>query len=66
MMGTWTSNTMIRAVKLVANGTGSEGRHRTLPIDRWIGSIEVKKSLAFAPAAAQGTESSSTSIAVCY
>lgn len=56
------SNTIIRAVKTVANGTISDGGQRTLPMLRWIGSMEVKYRVALVPAAAQGTLCSSTSI----
>lgn len=62
VIGSWISNTMIRAVKTVANGTTSDGGHRTLPMLRWIGSMQVRYSVALVPAAAQGTLFSSTSI----
>lgn len=63
VMGTCISNTMIRAVKTMASGTGSVGGQRTLPMLRCTGSIAVKYRVALDPAAAHGTLSSSTSIA---
>jgi hypothetical protein len=56
------SNTMIRAVKTVANGTMSDRGHRTLPMLRWMESMEVRYNIALVPAAAQGTLCSSTSM----
>lgn len=50
---------------MVASGTKSVVEHRTLPMAKCTGSIAVIYNVAFDPAAAQGTLSSSTSIAVC-
>jgi hypothetical protein len=66
VMGISISKTIIRAVKMVASGTGSVGGHKTLPIFKWTGSTAVKYSVALEPAAAHGTLSSSTSIATSF
>lgn len=54
---------MILAVNTDARGTGSAGGHSTLPIVSCIGSTETKDIVRLEPAAAQGTFSSSTSMA---
>jgi hypothetical protein len=57
------SKTMIRAVKAEASSTGALGEHNTLPTSRWMGSIAVRYSVTFDPAAAHCTLSDSVSIA---
>ena len=57
------SKTIMRAVKEVVRGTKSVGGQRTEPMFSWMGSTFVRYSVAFDPAAAHGTVSSSTSIA---
>lgn len=63
MIGTCISKIKILAVKVDARGTGSGSGHRTLPIVSCIESTDTKANVKFEPAAAQGTFSSSTSMA---
>lgn len=63
VIGTWISKMMIRALNTVASGTRFPGEHRTLPILRWMGSIDVKYKVTLEPAAAHDTLLSSILIA---
>lgn len=64
VIGTWISNTMTLAVNTVTRGTRSLGGHKTLPTRTFTGSIDVSASVTLAPDIAQGTCSSSSSMAV--
>lgn len=63
VMGTWTSKTMILAVKLRARGITSDSGHSTLPMFKLTGSMAVKNSVTLAPAAAHCKSASSDWIA---
>lgn len=64
MIGTWISKMMILAMNTVASGTRFPGEHKTLPMLRWMGSIDVKYKVALEPAAAHDTLLSSILMAV--
>jgi len=55
VIGTWISKMMILAMNTVASGTRFPGEHRTLPMLRWMGSMDVKYKVALEPAAAHDT-----------
>jgi hypothetical protein len=60
-MGISMSKTTILAVKFVASVIGAESGHRTVPTATCTGSIDMSCRVAFVPAIAHVTSSSSTS-----
>jgi hypothetical protein len=62
-MGSWMSNTMMRALKTVASGTSESGAHSTLPMSRLMASTFTRFRVTFEPSAAHGTPVSSYTIA---
>jgi preprotein translocase subunit SecF len=63
VIGTAISNTITRAVNTVANEIASPGKHNTLPMFRFTGSMLASAIATFDPAIAHLTDTSSTSIA---